>query len=86
MLGGEGGTIRELMSVMSLSFSESFGNLANLFNFGMQGLGMDLINGMMGVAEQGKQMVEKIISYITQAVQVVVDAWTNREDYLYNFL
>jgi hypothetical protein len=86
MLGGEGGTIRELMSVMSLSFSESFGNLANLFNFDMQGLGMDLINGVTGMIEQGKQMIEQVIQYIAQAVQVVVDAWTNREDYLYNFL
>ena len=31
-------------------------------------------------------MVEKIIGYITQTTQVIVDAWTNREDYLYNFL
>jgi hypothetical protein len=31
-------------------------------------------------------MIEQVIQYIAQAVQVVVDAWTNREDYLYNFL
>ena len=43
--------------------------------------------------EQGINMIEQIlakieefIGYITQATQVIVDAWTNREDYLYNFL
>ena len=52
----------------------------------MMGLGLDMFNTGKGMIDQGKQMVEKIVGYITQATQAIVDAWTNREDYLYNFL
>ena len=85
-LGGEGGKLGDFLSAFSFGLGERLTSLANLFNFDMQGLGADLFNIGGELIEQGKQMVEKIIGYITQAVQIVVDAWTNREDYLYNFL
>jgi hypothetical protein len=58
----------------------------DLMSFDMMGLGLDMFNTGKGMIDQGKQMIEKIVGYITQATQVIVDAWTNREDYLYNFL
>jgi hypothetical protein len=86
LVGGEGGTFGELGASLGLNISDALGGIGNLLNFDMMSLGLDMFNGMMGIVDQGKQMVEKIIGYITQATQVIVDAWTNREDYLYNFL
>jgi len=44
------------------------------------------INWGFEMFEEVKGKIEELIGYITQATQVIVDAWTNREDYLYNFL
>ena len=87
MLLGEGSTNGMDFANTGLgALSEMFGFTGDLMNFDMMGMGLDMLNTGKGMIEQGMQMVEKIIGYITQAVQVVVDAWTNREDYLYNFL
>jgi hypothetical protein len=77
--GQMGGSILEDIGGM-LGFS------GDLLNFDMMGMGMDMFNMGKGIMDQGKQMAEQVIGYITQATQVLVDAWTNREDYLYNFL
>jgi hypothetical protein len=87
MLFGEGSTNGlDLAGTGVGALGEMFGFSGDLMSFDMMGMGLDMFNTAKGMAEQGMQMVEKIISYIAQAVQVVVDAWTNREDYLYNFL
>lgn len=65
---------------------DALGFSGDLLNFDMMGMGMDMFNMGKGIMDQGKQMAEQVIGYITQATQVLVDAWTNREDYLYNFL
>jgi hypothetical protein len=72
------------------AFGDVFGDLmgfgGDMLSFDMMGIGMDIFETGKGMIDQGKQMIEKIVGYITQATQVIVDAWTNREDYLYNFL
>ena len=49
-------------------------------------LGQQVYDRIKQGIEKAKQMIEQVIQYIAQATQVLVDAWTNREDYLYNFL
>ena len=83
---GDGGTIGDITGSLFGGGSDFLNSIGDFLNFDMMSLGLDMFNGMKGMIDQGKQMVEKIIGYITQATQVIVDAWTNREDYLYNFL
>ena len=52
----------------------------------MYDMGKQAIDKVKQGIEKAKQMIEQVIQYIAQATQVLVDAWTNREDYLYNFL
>ena len=61
------------------SFGEAAGFTGDLLSFEMIGMGLDMVNQIKG-------MIEQFIGYITQATQTIVNAWTNREDYLYNFL
>lgn len=87
MLLGEGSTNGMDFAQTGLNaLGEMMGLSGDLMSFDMMSLGLDMFNTGKGIIDQGKQMVEKIIGYITQATQVIVDAWTNREDYLYNFL
>lgn len=79
------------------SMGEGFDFISGFMNFDMLNLGMDMFTQGIGLGQQifdkiksgiekAKQMIEQVIQYIAQATQVLVDAWTNREDYLYNFL
>jgi hypothetical protein len=83
---GNGGTYGDVIGSVLGGGSDLLQGIGDLFSFDMMEIGFDMFDTAKGMFDQGKQMVEKIIGYITQAVQVVVDAWTNREDYLYNFL
>lgn len=81
-----GGTNREMGSALFGMGGDMFGNLKNFANFDMLGMGLDGMNMMKGMMDQGKQMMEQAAQYICQAIQVVVDAITNREDILFNYL
>ena len=83
LTGGKG---NEMLGAFGDVFGDLMGFGGDMLSFDMMGIGMDMFETGKGMIDQGKQMVEKIIGYITQATQVIVDAWTNREDYLYNFL
>jgi hypothetical protein len=76
----------DILTTMTGAAGELFGFTGDLLSPEMIGKGLDMANTAKGMMDQAKQWVEKIIGYITQATQVLVDAWTNREDYLYNFL
>ena len=77
-----GGTVKDFLSGLTGSMGGMLEGIGGLMNFDM----MEILGGAGGLMEQGKQMAEQVIGYITQATQAIIDAWTNREDYLYNFL
>jgi hypothetical protein len=83
LTGGKG---NEMLGAFGDVFGDLMGFGGDMLSFDMMGIGMDIFETGKGMIDQGKQMIEKIVGYITQATQVIVDAWTNREDYLYNFL
>ena len=68
------------------SVGEAAGFTGDLLNFETMGTGLSMINTAKGIFDQIKQKITEIVGYIAQATQVVIDAWVNREDYLYNFL
>ena len=85
LLGDQGvqlGTALGAGADMAGGIAEIFGGL----NFDMMEIGLDMFNGAKGMVDQISSKIEEVIGYITQATQVIIDAWTNREDYLYNFL
>ena len=74
-------------------FGGILNNVSDYLNFDMLGLGLDAFNLTKDIFDKGKSIIdeikgkiEELVGYITQATQVIIDAWTNREDYLYNFL
>jgi hypothetical protein len=81
-----GGTGSELAAPFMDVFGDLTGFAGDMMSFDMMNIGLDMFDNAKNMIDQGKQMIEKIVGYITQATQVIVDAWTNREDYLYNFL
>lgn len=83
---GNGGTRGDILGTIFGGGSDILNGIGDLASFDMMEIGFDMFENVKGMIDQGKQMIEKIIGYITQATQVIVDAWTNREDYLYNFL
>ena len=85
LLGDQGvqlGTALGAGADIAGGIAEIFGGL----NFDMMEIGLDMFNGAKGMVDQISSKIEEVIGYITQATQVIIDAWTNREDYLYNFL
>lgn len=82
----DGFLVKDFISSAFGTSGELFGFTGDLLNPEMLGIGLDMLNTTKGMIDQAKQWVEQIIGYITQATQVLIDAWTNREDYLFNFL
>ena len=75
----EGGTIGSVMGDMFGASSDMFGSVGDILNFDMMSMGLDGMNMM-------KDMGQKMIQYVVQFVQTVINWWINREDWLYNLL
>lgn len=83
---GDGLSVGELTSFGADALSSILESAGGFLNFDMLSTGLELFNGAKGMFEQVSSKIEELVGYITQATQVIIDAWTNREDYLYNFL
>lgn len=75
----EGGTIGSVMGDMFGASSDMFGSIGDILNFDMMSMGLDGMNMM-------KDMGQKMIQYVVQFVQTIINWWINREDWLYNLL
>ena len=75
----EGGTIGSVMGDMFGASSDMFGSIGDILNFDMMTMGLDGMNMM-------KDMGQKMIQYVVQFVQTIINWWINREDWLYNLL
>ncbi len=86
LLGSATGAMGELFEVGSGFMNwEMIGGGVELFTQGIS-LGQQIYDRIKQGIEKIKQVIEQVIQYISQATQVLIDAWTNREDYLYNYL
>lgn len=75
----------DLGSILGAAFGQTGGLLEQIggfLNFDM----MKILGDGGGLIEQGKQIVEQIVGKIAEITGALIDAWTNREDILYNFL
>ncbi len=68
------------------AIGDGFGLGGDFMSFGMIEQGLGMMNTAKGIFDQMKAKIEELIGYISTATQVLVDAWTNREDFLYSFL
>lgn len=87
----------ELLEASTGAFGNIIGVGSDFLNWDMINGGVDMFTQSIDLGKQIydrvkqgiekiKQAIEQVIQYISQATQVLVDAWTNREDYLYNYL
>lgn len=75
----------DLGAILGAAFGQTGGLLEQIggfLNFDM----MKILGDGGGLIEQGKQIVEQIVGKIAEITGALIDAWTNREDILYNFL
>ena len=79
---GEGATNGELLSLANGFMGGALEQIGGFLNFDM----MKILGDSGGLIEQGKQIVEQIVGKIAEITGALIDAWTNREDILYNFL
>ena len=86
LLGSASGAMGQLLEVGSgfMNWDMITGGV-EMFTQGIA-LGQQIYDRIKAGIEKIKQVIEQVIQYISQATQVLVDAWTNREDYLYNYL
>lgn len=75
----ENGTIGSWLGDAFGAGGEMLGGMGDLLNFDMMSMGLDMFNGM-------KDMAQKMIQYVVQFVQTIINWWINREDWLYNLL
>jgi hypothetical protein len=66
-MGAEGASLGAALSGIAGPIGALTGTIATFINPETIGMGLDIFNGAKGMIDQGKQMVEKIIGYITQA-------------------
>ena len=87
----------ELLEASTGAFGQIIGVGSDFMNWDMINGGVDMFTQSLDLSKQIydrvkqgiekiKQAIEQVIQYISQTTQVLIDAWTNREDYLYNYL